>query len=159
MSFGTFIPAITLVLAWVFAFVNFTAPGAAPDDTTWDSLVRWLLFLPAGCMYIASGVMHTVFAKRTAANIGWQTNGFQYEIGFASLGMGVAGIIAASSTSAAWIPVAVAGSIFLVLAGLNHIREMMRKKNFEPGNTIILIYDFGLPISFVIALANALSGA
>ena len=152
MSFGIFVPAITLVLAWVFAFVNFTAPGAAPDDTTWDSLMRWLLFLPAGCMYIASAFMHTVLAKKTAANIGWQTNGFQYEIGFASLGMGVAGILAAMSVPQAWVPIAVAGSIFLVLAGLNHVREMIQKKNFAPGNTIILIYDFGLPISFAIAL-------
>ena len=152
MAFGTLIPAFTLVLAWVFALLGITAPGAVPDDTTWDSVMRWLLFLPAGCMYIASAVMHTVFAKRTAANIGWQTNGFQYEIGFASLGMGIAGIIAGASVPAAWLPVAVAGSIFLVLAGANHIREMIKDKNVAAGNTIILIYDFGLPISFAIAL-------
>ncbi|MEY3733867.1 MAG: hypothetical protein RL347_1226 [Actinomycetota bacterium] len=151
MAFGTLIPAFTLVLAWVFALLGITAPGAVPDDTTWDSVMRWLLFLPAGCMYIASAVMHTVFAKRTAANIGWQTNGFQYEIGFASLGMGIAGIIAGASVPAAWLPVAVAGSIFLVLAGANHIREMIKDKNVAAGNTLILIYDFGLPISFAIA--------
>lgn len=154
MAIGTFIPAFTLVLAWIFALTGITAPGAVPDDTTWDSVMRWLLFLPAGCMYLASAVMHTVFAKRTAANIGWQTNGFQYEIGFASLGMGIAGIIAAMSVPAAWLPVAVAGSVFLVLAGANHVREMVKKKNFAAGNTIILIYDFGLPISFLIALVG-----
>ena len=152
MAFGTLIPAFTLVLAWAFALIGITAPGAVPDDTTWDSVMRWLLFLPAGCMYIASAVMHTVFAKRTAANIGWQTNGFQYEIGFASLGLGVAGIIAGASVPAAWLPVAVAGSIFLVLAGANHIREMIKDKNVAAGNTLILLYDFGLPISFLIAL-------
>lgn len=152
MAFGTLIPAFTLVLAWAFALIGITAPGAVPDDTTWDSVMRWLLFLPAGCMYIASAVMHTVFAKRTAANIGWQTNGFQYEIGFASLGLGVAGIIAGASLPAAWLPVAVAGSIFLVLAGANHIREMIKDKNVAAGNTLILLYDFGLPISFLIAL-------
>lgn len=156
MAIGTLIPALTLVLAWVFTLLNVTAPGAVPDDTTWDSAVRWLLFLPAGFMYLASAVMHTVFAKKTAANIGWQTNGFQYELGFAALGLGIAGIIASSSSSAAWLPVAVAGSIFLVLAGANHVREMIAKRNFAPGNTMILIYDFGLPISFAVAfLAGA----
>lgn len=151
MAFGTLIPAFTLVLAWVFALIGITAPGAVPDDTTSDSIMRWLLFLPAGCMYIASGVMHTVFAKKTAANIGWQTNGFQYEIGFASFGMGIAGIIAGASVSAAWLPVAVAGSIFLILAGLNHVRLMVKEGNVKAGNTVILLYDFGLPISFAIA--------
>lgn len=152
MAFGTLIPAFTLVLAWVFALTGITAPGAVPDDTTWDSVMRWLLFLPAGCMFIASSVMHTVFAKKTAANIGWQTNGFQYEIGFASLGLGVAGILAGATVPAAWLPVAAAGAIFLVLAGANHVREMAKDRNFSAGNTTILLYDFGLPISYAVAL-------
>lgn len=154
MAIGTLIPAFTLVLAWIFALTGLTAPGALPDDTTWDSVMRWLLFLPAGCMYIASFVMHTVFAKKTAANIGWQTNGFQYEIGFASLGLGIAGIIAGASVPAAWLPVAVAGSVFLVLAGANHVRLMVKDRNLRAGNTLILLYDFGLPISFAIALIS-----
>lgn len=103
-------------------------------------------------MFLASSVMHTVFAKKTAADIGWQTNGFQYEIGFASLGFGLGGILAGIAVPAAWLPMAVAQSAFLVLAGINHVREMITKKNFAPGNTIILIYDFGLPVSYGIAL-------
>lgn len=152
MAFGTLIPAFTLVLAWVFALIGITAPGAVPDDTSGDTVMRWLLFLPGGCMFIASSVMHTVFAKKTAANIGWQTNGFQYEIGFASLGLGVAGILAGATVPAAWLPVAAAGAIFLVLAGANHVREMAKDRNFSAGNTTILLYDFGLPISYAIAL-------
>ena len=149
---GIFIPAVTLVIAWVLALLNITAPGAVPDDSTMDSVMRWLLFLPGGCMFLASSVMHTVFAKKTAADIGWQTNGFQYEIGFASLGFGLGGILAGIAVPAAWLPMAVAQSAFLVLAGINHVREMITKKNFAPGNTIILIYDFGLPVSYGIAL-------
>ena len=152
MAFGTLIPAFTLVLAWVFALIGITAPGAVPDDTSGDTVMRWLLFLPGGCMFIASSVMHTVFAKKTAANIGWQTNGFQYEIGFASLGLGVAGILAGATVPSAWLPVAAAGAIFLVLAGANHVREMAKDRNFSAGNTTILLYDFGLPISYAIAL-------
>jgi hypothetical protein len=98
--------------------------------------------------------MHTVFAKSTAKRIGWQTNGFQYEIGFVSLGLGLAGIIAANSSEPAWLPIAVAQSVFLVLAGANHVREMVKVKNFAPGNTLILLYDFGLPISYLIALLS-----
>lgn len=143
---------LTLIIAWVLALLNVTAPGAVSGEAFADSAMRWMLFIPGGFMVLASGVMHTVFAKSTAKNIGWQTNGFQYEIGFASFGMGLAGIIAAQSSSAAWLPVAVALSVFLVLAGLNHVREMITSKNFAPGNTLVLLYDFGLPISYGVLL-------
>ena len=43
-------------------------------------------------------------------------------------------------------------AIFLVLAGANHVREMARDRNFSAGNTTILLYDFGLPISYAVAL-------
>ena len=149
---GIFVPALTLVIGWLLAIFHVAAPGAVATDTFADSAMRWALFLPGGCMFLASAFMHTVLAKRTAKEIGWETNGFQYEIGFVSLGLGVAGIIAAQSTAPAWLPIAVAQSIFLALAGINHIREMITKKNFAPGNTIILIYDFGLPISYAALL-------
>ena len=74
-------------------------------------------------MVIVSGVMHTFFAKKTAAMIGWQTNGFQYEIGFVSFGMGIAGLVAATLGSQAWLIVSIALSVFLLGAAANHIRR------------------------------------
>ena len=38
---------------------------------------------------------------------------------------------------------------FLFLAGVNHVVEIVRKKNYAPNNTLILIWDFGIPISVV----------
>jgi len=143
-----FLP-LTLVAAWVLALLNVSAPGGLADDVFADSAMRWMLFLPGGIMFLVSGVMHTVFAKSTAKNIGWQTNGFQYEIGFVSLGLGLAGIVAGQSGYEAWWPIALAQSVFLVLAGANHVREMAKERNFAPGNTLVLLYDFGLPLSYL----------
>ena len=140
---------LTVVLAWVFALLGWSAVGGVPDDTFSDTAMRWMLFLPGGIMFLVSFVMHTFLARRTAAQIGWQTNGFQYEIGFVSLGLGVAGIVAANMTQTAWWPIAIAQSIFLVLAAGYHVLEMRRSRNFSPGNTLILIYDLGLPISYL----------
>lgn len=140
---------LTVVLAWVFALLGWSAVGGVPDDTFSDTAMRWMLFLPGGIMFLVSFVMHTFLARRTAAQIGWQTNGFQYEIGFVSLGLGVAGIVAANMTQAAWWPIAIAQSIFLVLAAGNHVLEMRKSRNLSPGNTLILIYDLGLPISYL----------
>ena len=148
-----FLP-LTVALAWAFAFFGVAAPGSAAPDTFGDLTVRWLLCVPGGSMFVISSAMHTVFATRTAKTIGWQTNGFQYEVGFASLGLGVASVIASMSPTAAWLPVAVAQSIFLVLAGANHVREMVKENNFAPGNTWVLLYDLGLPLSYLIALSK-----
>jgi uncharacterized membrane protein HdeD (DUF308 family) len=144
---GIYIVVLTLVLAWVFALLGLSAPGQPVDASFAISALHWMFYIPAGWMFIVSGVMHTVFAKSTAKNIGWKTNGFQYELGFASLGLGIAGIIAAYKGSGSWLELSIVITAFLVLAGINHLVEMFKNKNFTPGNTIILIYDFGLPAS------------
>ena len=149
---GIYIVVLTLILAWVFALAGLSAPGQAADASLAVSALHWMFYLPAGWMFVASGVMHTVFAKSTAKNIGWKTNGFQYELGFASFGLGIAGILAAYKGSGSWLELTVVITAFLVLAGINHIVEMAKSKNFKPGNTVILIYDFGLPISLWVLL-------
>lgn len=92
--------------------------------------------------------LHTIFAKSTANAIGWQSNGFQYEIGFATLGIGLAGIYAAySSPPSTWVVASLAGGIFLFLAGLGHIRDIRKSKNYAPGNTGLVLWSaFILPV-------------
>lgn len=143
------IPGLTVLLAWIFTLLGWSAVGAEAADTFSDSGMRWMLFLPGGIMFLVSGFMHTVLARRTAAQIGWTTNGFQYEIGFVSLGLGLAGIVAASSAPVAWWLIAIAQGVFLVLAAANHLVDMRRSRNFAPGNTVILLYDIGLPLSYL----------
>jgi hypothetical protein len=98
--------------------------------------------------------MHTGFARKTAESIGWQTNGFQYEVGFANLAL--AGIYAGSVNSpGAWIAASIAGGTFLALACCHHVVEIVRDRNFAPGNTAILIGDFGVPVSlFALLIAT-----
>jgi hypothetical protein len=106
-----------------------------------------MMSVPVGGMFIASGFMHTVFAKRTAESIGWKSNGFQYEIGFVSFGIGAAGIYAAYLDRSAWVALTIVISVFLLGAAANHIYETVRNHNVEPGNTVVLAYDVGLPLS------------
>ncbi len=99
--------------------------------------------------------MHTVFAKQTAKSIGWETSGFQCEVGFANLAVGLAGIYAAScDASEAWVAASLAGGTFLLLAGLYHVVEIVRERNYAPGNTLILLSDFGVPISLFVLLIS-----
>ncbi len=147
-AMGVVIVPLVLIIAWVLSLLGVTAPGANPGEPFAENAMSWMLSLPVGAMFIVSGFMHTVFAKKTAANIGWQTNGFQYEIGFGSFGMGIAGFVAAGTDqTVAWVCVSIAASVFLLGAAANHFREMIKDKNFAPGNTIINISNIGLPVS------------
>jgi hypothetical protein len=112
--------------------------------------------MAVGWAGVVGGLMHTVFARSTAKTIGWETSGFQYEVGFANLAIGLAGIFAASNDSPdGWVAASIAGGVFLGFAGLNHVREIFADRNFAPGNTVILVSDFGIPISlFALLLAT-----
>ena len=47
-----------------------------------------------------------------------------------------------------------AGGIFLFLAGVNHIRDLVKEKNYAPGNTVIMLSDFGIPLSLLVLLIS-----
>ncbi len=147
---GLILPAL-FILAWIMALSGSPAPGAMLGDTTAEGYIRWLLYF-AGYVFIVSSVMHSVLAKKTAASIGWKTNGFQYEIAFVSLGLGIACFYAVYQGLEAWTAVSIPIISFLGLAGLNHLKEIIRQKNYAPNNSLILVWDFGLSISLVALL-------
>lgn len=146
-SLGVLVLPTVWAVAWVLALAGVQASGYHPGQGFAVNAIRWMLYLPAGWMFIVSGLMHTKYAQRTAALIGWQTNGFQYELGFVSFGLGLAGIYASLHGSQSWVAVTIPTTTFLVFAGVNHVVEMVRDHNLNPGNTFVCISDFGLPIS------------
>ena len=150
---GALAPVITFALSWLFALIGWDAPGtdsATPDD---EQALRWILYLAVGWTGAVGSLMHTVFARSTARSIGWETSGFQYEVGFANLAVGLAGIYAAGRDEPeAWIAASLAAATFLFFAGLYHVVEIVRDRNYAPGNTAILISDFGIPISLLALL-------
>lgn len=137
---------LLFVVAWVYALSGSTPPGAAAGDTTVISDMRWLLYF-GGFVFIFSSIMHSVFAKSTAKSIGWKTNGFQYELASVSLGLGIGAFYAINHGPDALVAISIPIVSFLFLAGLNHVKEVVRQKNYAPNNTLILIWDFGLSIS------------
>jgi len=150
---GLMVPA-SLLVAWVLALTGTEAPGASAGDA-WDvNALRWMLFF-TGILFLISSFMHSVLAKKTAASIGWTTNGFQYEIAFVSLGLGLACLYAGNNGKEAWIAAILPTFTFLFLAGVNHLIEIIRDRNYAPNNTLILIWDFGMPISLLALLISS----
>jgi hypothetical protein len=149
---GFILPGL-FILAWALALAGVTPPGAVAGDSHLVADLRWLLYF-AGFVFLFSSVMHSVFAKKMAASIGWQTNGFQYEIAAVSLGLGVGCFYAVYHGAEAWVAISLPIVTFLFLAGLNHLKEVFTKHNYAPNNLYILIWDFGMPLSLVFLLAN-----
>lgn len=147
---GLVLPAI-FVLAWIFALTGSMPPGGLMGEPKVIDYTRWLLYF-AGFVFIFSSIMHSIFAKKMAASIGWKTNGFQYEIAFVSLGLGLGCFYTVYHGVEALIAIAIPIVTFLFFAGLNHVKEMIVAKNFAPNNSMILIWDFGMSISLTILL-------
>jgi hypothetical protein len=92
-----------------------------------------------------------VFADQVASSIGWPMNsGFQMELGFAAIGIGIIGFIGFWVKSF-WLPYIITRSTFLFGAGFTHILHMIREQNYSPSNVgIILYWDFILPIILIV---------
>jgi hypothetical protein len=67
--------------------------------------------------------------------------------------MGLGGIYASTvDQPGAWVTASIASGLFLLSAGINQIIEIVRSRNYAPGQTVILISDFGIPLSLLILL-------
>ncbi|MFZ4584382.1 MAG: DUF6790 family protein [Acidimicrobiia bacterium] len=149
ITVGSLVLPGLFVVAWAFALSGATPTGAVAGESTAASDLRWMLWF-VGFVFIASSVMHSVFAKKTAASIGWVTNGFQYELAAASLGMGLACLYAITKGAEALVTISIPVIAFLFLAGVNHVVEIVRERNYAPNNTLILVWDFGMSISLAV---------
>lgn len=109
----------------------------------------------AGWFSISSGIFgHIIYADEVATGIGWPLNsGFQMELAFAAIGIGLVGGIGFWNKSF-WLPFIIAKTTFMWGAALTHIIHMIQHNNFSPGNTGIVVYwDILLPIILIVLYA------
>jgi uncharacterized protein DUF6790 len=122
-------------------------PRPMAKAPTADKLLSDYILYAVGLMYLYNFVVHTIFAETSAAFIGWANSPFQYEVGYASLGFGVAAIVAHRSNFTARLVAVLGPSLFLWGAAVGHIREILLTKNFSPGNAgVVLWTDLFLPV-------------
>lgn len=146
------------VLLWVAALLCAGVAiwrGKQPvtRDFVFDRLLRYLFLLPLGVQGLWAFLGHVFFPEQSAASIGWAPSPFQYEVGVANLGLGLASIYAAFRDFQARVAVAVAAACFLVGAGIGHIRDIVEHGNLAPGNAgPIMVTDFLTPIVILVLL-------
>ena len=141
---AVYFPPALFVIAIVSALLGVDPPGGGANPGLDERLLLWTIYLSFGWSGIGAGLSHTVFARSTARGIGWETNGFQYEIGFADFATGLGALYAVHSGSAgALVAISIAAGVFRILAGINHIRGIVKDHNLAPGNSLILLVNFG----------------
>jgi len=148
------VPAVSLIptLLWVAALLCagvaiWRGPRPLTRGFLIDRLLRYLFLFPLGLQGLWAFVGHVFFAEEAAASIGWANTPFQYEVGVANLGLGLASIYAAFRDFEARVAAAIAAACFLVGAGIIHVVDIVQHGNLASGNAgPIMVTDFLTPI-------------
>ena len=149
---------IVPILAWALAVLAAAADIArAPQPRgralICDRLLRWIFFFPLGLMGLWGFLGHVFFAAQAAASIGWQPSPFQFEVGMANLGIGLAAAIGAFMGNTFRLGVNIVAAGFLWGAAAGHVRQMIDAGNFAPGNAGPIFYtDILTPLAVFILL-------
>jgi hypothetical protein len=148
------VPVLSWVAALVAAAIAITrGPRPVKFPFAADRLLRYLFFFPVGLMGLWAALGHLFFPAMVARAIGWQTSPFQFEVGAANLGIGLAGLYAAFCSFEARLATGLALACFLIGAGIVHIRDIIASGNFAPGNAgPILFTDLLTPLAIFVLL-------
>ena len=129
----------------------FRTRNKARKETTLEIIAIYTFGLSGWFTIMSRLFGHIIYADEVAAGIGWPLDsGFQMELGFASIGIGLVGFLGFWNR-AYWFPFILMKFIFGWGAGFTHILYMAKHNNFSPSNTgIILYWDFLFPIFMVV---------
>ena len=114
---------------------------------TADILLKYFCLFAIGITYIYNALFHIYFHALAARFIGWTDSPFQIEVGTASLGFGVVGLLATKKNFGLRVGAVLGPSIFLLGAAIGHVYQMVNHHNFSPGNAGIIFYsDWLIPL-------------
>ena len=123
----------TLILALILG--SLAAKRKAPNaGGGWEPTVFWLLLLFVGFGGLYTGVLHLFDPVQTAADIGWKTSPFQWEVGVADVMIGALGVAGAFANRSFRWAVVLAFTVWYWGDAVGHVRQMRIADNFAPGN-------------------------
>lgn len=143
------IPWLLYLAAWGFALV--IGHNGEPLNM---ALLHYVVIFNGGLQGLWAALGHLGFPQKTAASIGWKSNGFQVEIGFANLGIGITGtmVILAANWSE---PIGLFIAIYYAGCAYNHIKERFIAHNNAPCNSGPMLYStIATVITILLCLAH-----
>jgi hypothetical protein len=112
-----------------------------------EAFLSYHLLFAIGINNLINFVFHVFFGDVAAKFIGWENSPFQAEVGFASLGVGIAGVLAFKASLPFRFATLIPPWCFSLGAAGGHIYQMIVAHNFSPGNVgLVLPIDILMPI-------------
>ncbi len=137
-----------LLIGLAAAFLSLlNKPKPLTISTVSEALFSYYLLFTIGINNLVNFVFHVFFGDIAAKFIGWENSPFQAEVGFASLGIGIAGVIAFRASLPFRFATLIPPAVFSLGAAGGHIYQMIAAHNFSPGNVgLVLPSDIVIPI-------------
>src|SRR5215813_7958560 len=135
---------IGLIATWISLLGK---PKPLKVNTVAEALLSYYMLFPIGISNLINFDFHVFFGDIAAKFIGWENSPFQAEVGFASLGVGIAGVLAYKASLPFRFATLIPPWFFALGAAGGHIYQMMVAHNFSPGNVgLVLPIDILMPI-------------
>ena len=94
---------------------------------------------------------HVFKSDMIADFIGWQKGSFfQKELGYAELGQAIGGLLCIGMGREFYLATIAIVIPLYVGAAIVHIQEMIKSKNFKPGNAFMVLPDLLMPLTLIV---------
>ena len=134
---------IGLAAAWISVLRK---PKPLKINTVAEVFLSYYMLFPVGISNLVNFVFHVFFGDIAAKFIGWENSPFQAEVGFASLGVGIAGVLAYKASFPFRVATFIPPAAFSLGAAGGHVYQMIAAHNFSPGNVgLVLPSDILIP--------------
>jgi hypothetical protein len=135
------------VLGLLFAaFSLMRKPKPLKKGEAAEAYFSYYMLISVGISNIVNFIFHVFFGELSVKFIGWAQSPFQLEVGFASLGVGIAGIIAFKASFPFRSAALITPVCFSLGAAGGHIYQMIVANNYSPGNVgLVLPADIIIP--------------
>lgn len=136
-----------LVVGLLFSAIAIAKASPKTYSLVIEKLFSYFLLFSIFVSFFYNFVMHVFFGEIAASFIGWAQSPFQAEVGFASLGFAVVGLLAFFGNRGLRIAAIVGPAMFLWGAAGGHIYQMITAHNFAPGNAGVIFWtDILVPV-------------
>jgi hypothetical protein len=136
------------IIGLVAGFISLLSiPKPRKINTVAEAFLSYYMLFPIGISNLVNFVFHVFLGDIAAKFIGWENSPFQAEVGFASLGIGIAGVIAFKASLPFRFATLIPPAVFSLGAAGGHVYQMIAARNFSPGNVgLVLPSDILLPV-------------
>jgi hypothetical protein len=105
-----------------------------------EVIYKYYCFWALGVCYTYNGIIHIVFHEMAAGFIGWADSPFQIELGVASLGFGIVGLLSLKNDFGLRLGLVVSTSIFLWGCASGHVYQIITTGNMAAGNAGVMLW-------------------